>query len=244
MFSTLRTRFGIPGVISVIALVFAMLGGAYAANNSSSGGKATASAKKAKAKKGPRGPRGPKGPKGDTGPAGPQGAKGDTGAEGKQGPQGATGANGATGSPWPAGGTLPPGATQTGVWGGGGEIGEEYLYYPINFFIPTATAPEAVFVGPEDESEPGCPGRGGGEFPATGKFKPTIPQADPGKLCVYADVMSESEFEAFKTSEFVAGSGWSFESGVSQTGTILQILCKFKFCVGAGTWAVTAPTAP
>ena len=33
MFSTLRTRFGIPGVISVIALVFAMLGGAYAANN-------------------------------------------------------------------------------------------------------------------------------------------------------------------------------------------------------------------
>jgi hypothetical protein len=51
MFSTLRNRFGIPGVISVIALVFAMLGGAYAANNSSGGGKATASAK---VKKGPR----------------------------------------------------------------------------------------------------------------------------------------------------------------------------------------------
>ena len=32
MFSTLRTRFGIPGVISVIALVFAMFGGAYAAS--------------------------------------------------------------------------------------------------------------------------------------------------------------------------------------------------------------------
>ncbi len=43
MFSTLRTRFGIPGVISVIALVFAMFGGAYAASNSSGGGKATAS---------------------------------------------------------------------------------------------------------------------------------------------------------------------------------------------------------
>jgi hypothetical protein len=51
MFSTLRTRFGIPGVISVMALVFAMLGGAYAANSPSGGGKATASAK---AKKGPR----------------------------------------------------------------------------------------------------------------------------------------------------------------------------------------------
>ncbi len=85
MFSTLRTRFGIPGVISVIALVFAMLGGAYAANDSSGGGKATASAK---AKKGPRGP---KGPKGDTGPQGPAGANGKDGANGSNGANGADG---------------------------------------------------------------------------------------------------------------------------------------------------------
>ncbi|HVY78337.1 MAG TPA: hypothetical protein VG898_07515 [Solirubrobacterales bacterium] len=86
MFSTLRTRFGIPGVISVIALVFAMLGGAYAANNSSGGGKATASkAKKAKAKKGPRGPRGPKG---DIGAAGPAGAPGKDGTNGTNGAPG------------------------------------------------------------------------------------------------------------------------------------------------------------
>jgi len=89
MFSTLRTRFGIPGVISVMALVFAMFGGAYAANNSSSdGGKATASAK---AKKGPRGPKGPKGDTGPAGPAGPQGAKGDNGAAGSNGSNGADG---------------------------------------------------------------------------------------------------------------------------------------------------------
>jgi hypothetical protein len=37
MLSPLRNRFGIPGVISVIAFVFAMLGGAYAANNISAG---------------------------------------------------------------------------------------------------------------------------------------------------------------------------------------------------------------
>ena len=42
MLSPLRNRFGIPGVISVIALVFAMFGGAYAATNSNDGGKATA----------------------------------------------------------------------------------------------------------------------------------------------------------------------------------------------------------
>jgi len=91
MFSTLRTRFGIPGVISVIALVFAMFGGAYAASNSASGGKATASAK---AKRGPRGPKGPKGdtgPAGPAGPAGPQGQKGDAGAAGSNGAPGAPG---------------------------------------------------------------------------------------------------------------------------------------------------------
>jgi hypothetical protein len=88
MFSPLRNRFGIPGVISVIALVFAMMGGAYAASNNSGGGKASASAK---AKKGPRGPKGATGPAGPAGPAGPQGpagAKGDTGANGSNGANG------------------------------------------------------------------------------------------------------------------------------------------------------------
>jgi hypothetical protein len=87
MLQTLRTRFGIPGVISVIALVFAMAGGAFAANNlaSSSGSKATASAK------GKQGPRGKTGKTGPAGPQGPPGAKGDTGAPGTAGAAGANG---------------------------------------------------------------------------------------------------------------------------------------------------------
>ena len=101
MFSSLRTRFGIPGVISVIALVFAMFGGAYAASNSSGGGKATASAK---AKQGPRGktgktgPAGPAGPAGPTGPTGPAGAKGAAGSNGTAGTNGTNGTNGAPGT--------------------------------------------------------------------------------------------------------------------------------------------------
>ena len=87
MLSPLRNRFGIPGVISVVALVFAMLGGAYAANNSSDGG-ATASAK---AKRGPKGPKGATGPAGPAGPQGAAGAKGDAGANGSNGAQGAQG---------------------------------------------------------------------------------------------------------------------------------------------------------
>jgi hypothetical protein len=89
MFSLLRNRFGIPGVISVIALVFAMMGGAYAASN----GNPLAGAS-AKAKKGPRGPKGPKGDTGPAGPAGPAGAKGDTGAAGSNGSNGSDGTNG------------------------------------------------------------------------------------------------------------------------------------------------------
>ena len=94
MFLTLRTRFGIPGVISVIALVFAMFGGAYAASNSSGGGKATASAKAKQGPRGPKGPAGPAGPAGLAGPAGAVGPKGDAGAVGPKGDPGAAGASG------------------------------------------------------------------------------------------------------------------------------------------------------
>jgi hypothetical protein len=123
MFSTLRNRFGIPGVISVIALVFAMIGGAYAASNSGDGKSATASAKKAA--KGPRGPRGPKGATGAAGlagPAGASGAKGDAGAAGGAGEKGATGANGTTGA---AGKTVLSGtATPTAATG---TVGDFYI---------------------------------------------------------------------------------------------------------------------
>jgi collagen triple helix repeat protein len=123
MFSAFRNRFGIPGVIAVFALVFAMFGGAYAASNSGGESGATASAK---AKKGPRGPRGPKGPKGATGPAGPAGAQGPAGAAGAKGDKGDTGAAGAAGTPGAPGaagksvevGTEPEGGPNCNELGG------------------------------------------------------------------------------------------------------------------------------
>jgi hypothetical protein len=181
----LRNRFGIPGVISVIALVFAMFGGAYAASNSGHG-QATASAK---AKKGPRGP---KGPKGDTGPAGPQGpagapgAKGDTGANGKDGTNGTPGQS-VTGTPIAANGacgkktgvkytlsatstnvcngedgqtgfteTLPSGKTETGAWAAGMATVESLpLFTSVSFNIPLTEALEA---GPHGDGPPEVPG--------------------------------------------------------------------------------------
>jgi hypothetical protein len=144
MFSLLRNRFGIPGVISMIALVFAMLGGAYAAN-SSGGGKATASAK---GKPGPRGktgktgPAGPAGPAGPTGPAGANGAKGDAGAKGDKGDTGNNGAPGAPGA---------PGAAGKDVTFVGSFSGEE-----------------------EPEVEPPCKGTGGSQYETEEAGTPTV----------------------------------------------------------------------
>lgn len=106
MLHRLHEPFGKAGfTVALIALVFAMLGGAYAASDNGGSGNATASAK---AKKGPRGP---KGPKGDTGPAGPVGPAGPAGAKGDKGDSGSSGANGQgaeaisfTGSKGPIGG--------------------------------------------------------------------------------------------------------------------------------------------
>ena len=85
----LKEPFGKAGLtVAILALVMALVGGAYAANHT-----ATAS----KAKPGPRGKTGktgktgPAGPQGPAGPAGPAGPKGDTGPAGSNGAPGANG---------------------------------------------------------------------------------------------------------------------------------------------------------
>jgi hypothetical protein len=286
MFSTLRTRFGIPGVISVIALVFAMFGGAYAASNSSGGGKATASAKAKKGPRGPKGATGPAGPAGPQGPAGPAGAKGDTGSAGSNGSNGAPGTgaeavsfsgnqhgcseggievksasptayvcNGKKGTNGTNGQTgftetLPEGKTETGIWGKGYPLlgtgpGEDtHISFPISFPIPLEEAPEVILVQPEEESKPGCPGRGGGPFPPAENeeelYFPTIPMAAPGKLCIYIDAVENAVVESSPRTPAYGVGQWFTISGASPTGTLLGVKCEEE-CIAAGTWAVTAP---
>ncbi len=104
MFQQVRKHLNASTFIALLALVFAVTGGAFAATSHSGGGspaKATASVtpvaattakKKAKAPA-----RGPAGPKGETGPAGAAGPTGATGSAGSQGPAGTNGTNGANG---------------------------------------------------------------------------------------------------------------------------------------------------
>ncbi len=248
MFSLLRNRFGIPGVISVIALVFAMIGGAYAATNES--GKATASAK---AKKGPRGPKGKAGPAGPQGPAGPAGtpgppgpkgsngsngdagARGATGASGATGEDGATGATGQDGSPWTAGGTLPSGQTETGAWSFvigpeeptfGVPFGKAAISFPIPIANPGGNASIAAHRLVQGESETAeCPGTY------------IEPKAEPGNLCVYTHV----ELNAGPSPQLTVDlPSITFEAEIIP-GAFVNTTEGESGGFAQGSWAVTAP---
>jgi hypothetical protein len=235
MFS-LRNRFGIPGVISVIALVFAMTGGAYAAKKYVITSPKQIKPTVLKTLKGKRGPRGPAGVAGTAGPQGPAGApgakgdKGDTGAQGPQGgqgpqgnpgPQGVAGPAGPAGDPWTVGGTLPPGETETGTWGGQSLEGGLFAF-PISFTLPLTDPPTPVYVS--GESAAGCPGIIGG-----------IPTAEPGKLCVYAGRVEDAGIPSFLDPENSEAA-----EGASRSGTLAGVFCE-EFCAIYGVWAVTAP---
>lgn len=245
MLSEIRSRIRLSpaGVIAVIALVFAMAGGAFAANNSSNGAAASA-----KAKKGPRGPKGPKGPKGDTGAPG---AKGDTGAAGANGRDGTNGTNGVSTTTASFGAglhgcaeggievksaspavfvcngkngqtgfteTLPPGKTLKGTWATGAqslEVPVSVERVPISFGIPTAAAPGAVtYFKKEEETEEGvCPGTA------------AEPKAAPGNICVYT---------AEEENVGLAGNTQPTPFGVVLAFNVTEL------GFAAGSWAATA----
>jgi hypothetical protein len=290
MFSPLRNRFGIPGAISVIALVFAMLGGAYAATNSGSG-KATASAK---AKKGPRGPKGATGPAGPAGPTGPAGAKGDAGSNGSNGKDGANGTNGTNGtgvttasfsgskgacneeqggvevksaspaafvcnglegepgeqgekgedgdegSPWTAGGTLPPGSTETGAWAfAGTEADTAGIFVPISFPIPLSAPISGG--GPEQPSHVHYSTEEGFETPCPGTTP--FPLALPGELCVYENTQEPvvgTSFEAIDKISVLILVGNKTAAGANRAGARLFFAPPTEAAAsGSGSFAVT-----
>jgi hypothetical protein len=262
MFSTLRTRFGIPGVISVMALVFAMFGGAYAASNSSGGGKATASAK---GKAGPRGktgktgPAGPAGPAGPQGPAGPAGAKGDTGAPGTNGTNGTIGTNGTSvtntalfpsdpncpngGAKFTVGAGTPTYACngKDGGAGGGGlpttlGSGETetgaWMIWGPGF-VTTLSFP--VPLSAEDAEDVAVENSAPAAGNATCPGTADQPTAPPGTFCLYKSAGSAGKSAGIFTPTFEAGS----KIGASGAVILIEELGTEEF--ESGSWAVTAP---
>jgi hypothetical protein len=232
MFSTIRSqlRLSPAGVVAVIALVFAMAGGAFAANNNNNG-KATTSAKAKRGPKGPKGATGPAGAAGAQGPAGPAGAAGKDGANGIAGTNGTDGATGPTG---PAGlsgftETLPEGKTETGTWGAFSNPATQ-MYIPISFNIPLETSVTAALL-PTSHTTPtpgNCPG--------------TVeePLAEPGFLCVYTKERSNVPLEEEGGVEQIKNSETGATGTGGTTGAIVRLFAEEGGRV-FGTWAVTAP---
>ncbi len=237
MLNRIRDRFGTAGlVVSIMALVFALAGGAFAASgglNAKQKRQVIAIAKRFQGS-GPAGPAGPAGAKGDAGAAGARGATGPAGAAGATGPAGAAGATGPEGSPWTAGGTLPSGETLTGAWAFGTDQNAENLVaVPASFPIPLPTpiSGNSHTVPIDGPAPAGC---------SDGTV--SDPQADPGHFCVYAGAFNNADFAPTATglAPIIKPDSPASAAGTSTAGAVLQFLTT-EFSSGRGTWAVTAP---
>ncbi|MGN6371909.1 MAG: hypothetical protein ACTHM1_02825 [Solirubrobacteraceae bacterium] len=241
MVSRIRKRVTFAHVVATVALVFAMSGGALAANRylitstKQISPKVLHSLKGARGKQGPAGPSGPAGPAGPVGPAGLAGAKGATGAPGAQGPQGEPGPPGKDGTTGFTE-TLPSKKTETGAWAATSS-GAGILLAPISFSIPLQAGLEATQVHFVDtvasgsHSIPQCPGNA------------QEPVAEPGNLCVYEQ---QSSFSAPKVEIFPPGGVPPFpafkgKEGAGTSGAVVFILSSEEGNYIWGSWAVTAP---
>jgi hypothetical protein len=217
----LRRHLSYANVIATFALLFAMSGGALAANQyllTSTKQISPSVVKKLKGKNGARGKTGAAGAPGApgaTGPVGPQGAKGTNGTNGTNGENGKDGFSALS--------TLPSGASESGDFAIYTANTSSFLVTAASFPIPLATAiPKTNVVYDESITVgvPHCSGPG---------------HADAGFLCIYKEfstgVKDPPTIRDFEDAGDGAGKyGFSIEWGTTGSPT-----------AGFGTWTVTAP---
>jgi Collagen triple helix repeat (20 copies) len=232
MLSAIRIRIHVTPstIIATFALVFAMSGGAYAANKYLITSTKQISPKVLKSLKGASGKAGANGANGTTGPAGPGGPAGPTGPGGLQGPQGVQGEKGVPGEKGKNGTngttgfteTLPSGKTETGAWAVGPEQTKN-TYAPLSFTIPLEKPLDethAHFVNEGATAPAGCTGG-----------TAAAPTAESGNLCVYVK-------EALHLSVGLIKDPASGELGAGTTGALVLAVFTESGEV-YGTWAVT-----
>jgi hypothetical protein len=240
MLAAIRKHITYANVTMTLALVFAMTGGAYAASRYVINSTKQISPKVVKQLTGKAGRLGSPGPAGPPGAAGQQGVKGESGVAGKEGlegKEGKQGKEGKEGSPWTIGGTLPKGASETGVWGvsempgsfAGGLV--EFATASISFGIPLK---EGLSKGQVHVIAAGKEGEGGGCPPGSSLANP---RAEAGNLCIFQSVpqlnVGKIETKSVETGE---------EEEAGTTGAILQVkpaTTKEPILV-SGAWAVAA----
>lgn len=233
MLNRIHERLGTAGfVISILALLVALTGGAYAASGALTGkqkkevekiAKKYAGKPGAAGATGPGGAQGPAGAKGDAGAAGSNGTNGTTGREGPEGPEGPEG------SPWTAGGVVPTGQTEIGSWALPPFVsGQTEGFATISFPFPVSQEAYPVEYVSAEESEEGT-------GPAVCPGTPVAPKAAAGTVCVY-------ESGGFNAVFLQAINPGTNESGVEagKTGVILKFTGTATGASRRGTWAVTA----
>jgi hypothetical protein len=261
MLTKLRTRFGAPGVIAVVALVFAMVGGAWAASGGLTGQqkKEVRNISKTEAKKlvgaGPAGPQGPAGAAGKNGTNGTNGAAGAPGAAGKGvtvgTPTGAECAEGGATVEVEGSGTKK--AICNGEEGLEGEPGPEGSPWAAGGTLPSDKSEFGTWsAGPLGEGQfgvwtsisfviplataPAVHYMGEGATPTVpcpGTFE--APKAAKGNLCVYRSNGFELGFESEEDPE----TGLTGE-GAGKAGVNLFFSGE-EFQSARGVWVVTAP---
>lgn len=243
MFTRIRKHATGANIAVVIALVFAMSGGAYAAKKylitsikqikpsvvaQLKGNAGPAGKDGAQGPAGPVGKEGAQGLQGVQGEKGKDGSNGAAGATGPAGAKGATGATGPTGAPWPAGGVLPPGATETGQWGTftTAAAAEELKVNTISFPIPLEAAPAVTFIKVGDSVPSQCAGGSAAS-----------PKAANGNLCIFE---GESAIHHAGNLKFAAAIDGTGDFGVARTGAEMLFATTAAGEVSAeGSWAVT-----
>jgi hypothetical protein len=242
MLSRIRRRLTYANVAMIVALVFAMSSGAYAASKYVITSTKQISPKVLKAlqgKNGKPGSVGPVGPAGPAGSAGAAGAKGENGALGlsgkegkegllgKQGELGKSGELGKEGSPWTAKGTLPVGSSEHGVWLIPGQFAKpgSTVKATVSFPIPLASKLEVAqvhYIGPAETAPPGC-------------LSGTVakPEAESGNLCVYSSFLLKLVDPSLESVE--DGSG-----GAGASGAMLNlVVTDTEEAEARGDWVVT-----
>ncbi len=249
MFKKLREPFGKAGLtVAIVALVLAMVAGAYAAGALS--GKEKKEVEKIARKFQGSGPEGKQGPPGAPGTNGSSGTPGESVAvstlgknsECKEGGAKFTNATGtakacngeaAAGGSYPS--TLPSGKTETGVWAYmPGELegsNEAEIRIPLSFSVPLeAPLPgsQTEVLGPNATPTVNCPGT------------VEAPTAKKGELCVYSQRVGGGPQEVLINNPATSDVEGAATSGAALTFEFPEESARPSSTKGWGTWAVTA----
>jgi hypothetical protein len=223
--NSIRKRLTYANVAATLALLFAMSGGALAANHFLINSTKQINPKVLKKLKGNRGARGATGAPGAPGAKGATGATGATGSTGPTGPKGSTGSQGFEGERGvSATEPLPSGESESGQWGigyTGGTTGE-FVSDAVSFPVPLLERAEASHVKFTTTTAPTteCPGPG---------------SAARGFVCIYTFNIQKLEPPTTFGVE-----GAAAEPGTDRFGFIMEWKVTGAHPFAWGTYTVTA----